>query len=74
MEDYREKHWEAKGWLTTTGETHDELAVRSFRASGDCICDTCGKKYITHPYATEARDQDGTPYLNVLCNGDIVKL
>lgn len=74
MEDYREKHWKAKGWLATTGETHDELADRFYRASGDCICDTCGKKYYSHPYATEARDRDGTPYLNVLCDGDIVKL
>ena len=74
MEDYREKHWQAKGWLATTGQTHDQLADRSYRASGLCICDTCGKDYYSHPYATEARDRDGTPYLHVICSGDIVKL
>lgn len=74
MEDYREKYWKDNGWLATTGETHDELAERFYRASGACICDACGKEYYSHPYATEARDRDNMPYLHVLCNGDIVKL
>jgi len=73
MEAYREKHWRAKGWLVDTGLTHDELAEKFYRASGNCRCKTCGKDYYSHPHASEARDQDGTPYLHVLCDGDIVK-
>jgi hypothetical protein len=39
-----------------------------YRASGDCVCETCGKLYYDHPYFTE-------PYeFLTICNGDIVKL
>ena len=24
-----------------------------YRASGDCVCETCGKLYYDHPYFTE---------------------
>jgi len=41
----------------------------AYRASGDCVCEACGKLYYDHPYFAE-------PYafLNVLCSGDMVKL
>lgn len=73
MEPYREEHWRAKGRLVDTGKTHDELATIFYRASGLCTCDECGKDYYSHPYAYEAQDRDGEPYLQVLCNGDIIK-
>lgn len=43
------------------------------RASGDSICDDCGKLYFDHPY-TDDRDYLGRPFLKQLCNGQVVKL
>lgn len=63
-----------RGRLRKTGLTHDELALRMYRADQRVICKTCGKQYIDHPFADEARDPDNLPYLHVVCNGDIVKL
>jgi len=38
------------------------------RASGECVCEDCGQIFYKHPV-------DGRfPFLNVLCNGDKVKL
>ena len=48
--------------------------IKFYRASGDCICEVCGKKYYDHPMDSEITDQDGNKYLNILCNGDRVKL
>lgn len=46
-----------------------------FRASGDCVCETCGKEYRKHPFASRpVSGIDGLPYLYVLCNGKLVKL
>ena len=45
-------------------ETHDW-----YRASGDCICSECGKLYYDHPYFIEPYE-----WINVICNGDFVKL
>ncbi len=73
MEDNREKYYRKKGWLVETGRTHDDLASNFYRTAGTMICDECGKEYHSHPYATEARSHDGSPYLHVLCNGDIIK-
>jgi hypothetical protein len=39
------------------------------RASGQCVCDVCGKLYYDHPYFAEPYE-----FLTILCNGDIVKL
>jgi hypothetical protein len=51
------------------------------RASGDCICDWCGKKFYDHPrYEREEwksciTDGDGPTYpLRQLCDGRLVKL
>jgi hypothetical protein len=43
------------------------------RASGDCVCEICGKKYYQHKF-TEHRDWNDDPFLNKLCDGRIVKL
>lgn len=40
-----------------------------YRASGDCVCETCGKLYYDHPYFAEPYE-----YLTNICNGEIVKL
>lgn len=44
------------------------------RASGDCLCDLCGREYRRHPFTFEYTDWNGEPFLHVLCNGDLVKL
>lgn len=38
------------------------------RAGGDVVCEGCGRKYYDHP-----QDID-YPFLNVLCDGSLVKL
>lgn len=49
----------------------DQPAFR--RTSGSVICEACGKEYRRHPHS-EHRDFDDNPFLNRLCNGDLVKL
>lgn len=52
------------------------------RASGDCVCDVCHKKYYNHPYDTRYPLPEsmwvveGRPeyYLRKLCDGRTVKL
>ena len=46
------------------------------RASGDCLCSDCGKKYYDHPSdkAPESLDWEGHPFLRILCDGTRVKL
>ncbi len=56
--------------LSPTPEQASRIDAGDFyRASGDCICEVCGKLYYDHLYFTEEY-----AFLNVLCNGDIVKL
>jgi len=43
------------------------------RASGDCVCEICGRNYYKHMF-TEHRDSNDEPFLNKLCDGRIVKL
>ena len=38
------------------------------RAGGDCCCVDCGRKYYDHPRDVEYE------FLNVLCDGSVVKL
>lgn len=45
-----------------------------YRASGQCVCDRCGKEFIRHPLDFWELGYDGEPVLHVLCNGDRVKL
>lgn len=44
------------------------------RASGDCICEICGKEYRRHPDDMEELSYQGLPFLQVLCDGTRVKL
>lgn len=57
------------------GETDRRLASM-VRASGECICEDCGKLYRKHPDFTEPEglSYDGRPFLKVLCDGTLVKL
>jgi hypothetical protein len=53
------------------GESNDGHFLR---VSGDCICLICGGKYYDHPNDMEQLDWQGSPFLNVLCDGTRVKL
>jgi len=56
-------------------EEQENRINNSYRASGECICDICGKTYYKHKqYAPSGLTNDGVPWLNELCNGDLVKL
>ena len=54
-------------------QTDGRAAKTMRRASGECVCLICGKQYRQHP-PSEDRDWNGDPFLNLLCNGDLVKL
>lgn len=43
------------------------------RASGDCLCQTCGKEYREHPLGGPM-GYDGFQFLHRLCDGSLVKL
>jgi len=51
----------------------EEYVLEFYRASGDCICSVCNLPYRKHPFHSILNWQ-GDPYLNLLCNGDVVKL
>lgn len=44
------------------------------RASGDCICEKCGQTFYAHPMDWRVIGYGNVPFLNVLCNGERVKL
>jgi hypothetical protein len=44
------------------------------RASGDALCELCGRTYYRHPVTYEYVDWDGHPYLHVGCDGTLLKL
>ena len=48
--------------------------VKTYRASGDAICEACGKEFRKHPADMDQLSYTGDPYLLILCNGDRVKL
>ncbi len=60
---------------TLTDEQKSRIA-NFYRAGGDVVCETCGKKYYDHPmYMPSAKaTYNGQPILNEICNGDLVKL
>ncbi len=48
---------------------------KSYRACGDCVCEICGKLYYDHKqYKPSGKTNDGQPWLQELCNGQLVKL
>lgn len=53
------------------------LVQEVYRASGDCVCSTCGKEYRKHALGGPIASISGTePYqfLHRLCDGRLVKL
>ncbi|PQO39366.1 hypothetical protein C5Y96_05795 [Blastopirellula marina] len=44
------------------------------RAAFDCICQKCGKAYGAHPMDWRVIGYGDVPFLNVLCDGQRVKL
>jgi len=55
-------------------EESDERLQKAYRANGELICKECGKDYYSHPLCYEFLNFYDEPFLNILCNGDIVKL
>ena len=43
------------------------------RADGRVLCTVCGQQYRKHPHS-EHRDWNDEPWLNRLCDGELVKL
>ena len=74
MSDTYISYLRRRGKLVKTGRTDEDIIVSMYRADQHCICDECGEEYWRHPYAEECLDDQGMPFLHVLCNGDIVKL
>jgi hypothetical protein len=68
----------AKCWITDDG-IRAALALPmasaddARRTSGGCICDSCGREYRRHALGGPL-GYDQEPFLNRLCNGDLVKL
>jgi hypothetical protein len=52
----------------------DEELAHIVRASGDCICESCGWEYWRHPSAMDHLGYDGQPFLRRLCDRTLVKL
>ena len=68
------QYLKAKGKLVMVDKSDDDIARDCFRASHMCVCKVCGKLYIDHPYVENWLDREGHPFLNVICDGSIVKL
>lgn len=49
-------------------ESQNLARIDRGRASGDCLCLDCGREYRRHSVDVDH------PYLNVLCDGSVVKL
>lgn len=45
-----------------------------YRASGECVCEICGREFWRHKHEMEEVDWNDDPYLKIICNGDRVKL
>lgn len=65
---------ETRDMLTTLDLTEDEIGAAMRRVSGESVCSACGKQYWQHPYITNSLDQEGRPYLHLVCGGLIAKL
>ena len=63
----------ARLYVETHG-TGSALAHQVYRASGQVECGVCGKTYQRHPVERTLVDHEGRPFINRLCNGDLVKL
>jgi hypothetical protein len=45
-----------------------------FRVDGHVVCPICNKTYNKHPLDGTILSNDGVPYLNVGCDGTLLKL
>ena len=63
-----------RGKLIMLPLTEDEISNKAIRAGGDVVCSICNKKYYDHPFIENCLDNEGRPYLNIICDGTIVKL
>jgi len=52
----------------------DARILGAYRAGGDVICEKCGRKHYDHPGYQPSKKTCGYVWLQVLCNGDLVKL
>jgi hypothetical protein len=58
-------------------ETADQAEARRMdfiRASGECVCEQCGRLYRQHPLDCGEKTYDGLPSLHVLCDLSRVNL
>ena len=71
-------YYRQRGMLISLDLSEDEIETKMYRASGDCVCDSCGKTYYKHPFIenvlTTVGCTDPTPFLHYVCDGSIVKL
>lgn len=49
-------------------------SIEMIRASGDVVCEICGRKYYDHPMDEEQLSYDGRPFLHIGCDGKRLKL
>ncbi len=45
-----------------------------YRPDNEMICEACDMPYWRHPYDPAHIDENGNPFLRMLCNGDLIKL
>ena len=62
-----------QGRLVHLDIAEDEINERMFRASGDVVCEKCGKKYREHPMIDDYLFYN-EPYLYAICDGTLAKL
>lgn len=48
--------------------------LRTRRVAGDAICNVCKKPYRKHPVAKDILSYDGSPFLRIGCEDDLLKL
>ncbi len=61
--------------METCGMLHLPVPVGDgIRCSGECICDGCGQEFFKHPFEWRKVGFGNVPFLNILCDGTLVKL
>ena len=66
------ENWPVDDWERELSE--EEYLRRTFRVSGECVCEVCGNLYYDHPMETRILGYDDAPFLNRLCDGRLGKL
>ena len=52
----------------------DDPPPNIVRVSGETVCETCDKRYRSHPFDEVNLDHEGNQYLRVACDGRLLKL